>query len=181
MAIVIKYVTKMLLLVASLLFFSCTSSTSLQEYLVEGAQRSDFISVDLPASILKIDQESLTKEQKEAYKSVKKLNVLILPLKDDNQAVYNEERMRVNEILKSGKYQDLMRINDKHMKGVIKYLGTDEEIDELILFGSSDDKGFALVRVLGKDMKPENMSTLIEALQRSNIDEASLGGLKQFF
>lgn len=89
--------------------------------------------------------------------------------------------MRVNEILKSGKYQDLMRINDKHMKGVIKYLGTDEEIDELILFGSSDDKGFALVRVLGKDMKPENMSTLIEALQRSNIDEASLGGLKQFF
>lgn len=76
---------------------------------------------------MKIDQESLTKEQKEAYKSVKKLNVLILPLKDDNQAVYNEERMRVNEILKSGKYQDLMRINDKHMKGVIKYLGTDEE------------------------------------------------------
>lgn len=43
------------------------------------------------------------------------------------------------------------------------------------------NKGFALVRVLGKDMKPENMSTLIEALQRSNIDEASLGGLKQFF
>lgn len=51
----------------------------------------------------------------------------------------------------------------------------------MILFGSSDDKDFALVRVLGKDMKPENMSTLIEALQRSNIDEASLGGLKQFF
>jgi hypothetical protein len=44
----------------------------------------------------------------------------------------------------------------KYSSGVegasVSYVGTDEHIDEFVLFANSKDAGFAVIRVLGTDM-----------------------------
>ena|SRR5690606_24855366 len=164
-------------LVLSIAFFSCSNGTpSLQEYFVSQNQNSNFISLDIPSSILSVDNTLLSDQQKQAFESVKKLNVLAFRLNQENSLEYEKEKQTISEILKDDKYQDLMVMNSGIHRGTIKYLGTDEAIDEVIIFGSSDDEGLALIRVLGKDMKPENMITLVKALENGSIDVSGLEG-----
>jgi hypothetical protein len=65
----------------------------------------------------------------------------------------------------------------KYSSGVeasVSYLGTDEHIDEFVLFANSKDAGFAVIRVLGTDMNPNSVVTLMSVLKSSNIDMAQL-------
>ena len=41
--------------------------------------------------------------------------------------------------------------------------------------------GFGIVRILGDDMNPEKMVTLISALQNANIEEDQIGNIMNFF
>lgn len=166
---------------AVLALHSCNTSPSLQQYYVDNTDNPNFISVDIPASILKVSEVDLTPEQKTAYESLRKFNVLAFRLTEENKNEFAGEKETVNEILKSKDYEELMRINTGSAKGVIKILGDEESIDEVILYGNDDDMGFALVRVLGKDMRPENIMQLVEVIQKGNLDEAGLEPLKGFF
>jgi hypothetical protein len=47
----------------------------------------------------------------------------------------------------------------------VSYVGSDEHIDEFVLFANSKDAGFAVVRVLGDDMNPNNILTLMSVLK----------------
>jgi len=164
-------------LVLSLVLFSCTGgSPSLQEYFVDKNENPNFISLDIPTSIIGVDNTSLSDQQKQAYESIKKLNVLAFRLNQDNALEYEKEKQIISDILKDDQYQELMVINNGKHRGTIKYLGTDDAIDEVIVFGSSDDEGLALIRVLGDDMKPENMITLVKALEEGSIDVSGLEG-----
>jgi len=62
-----------------------------------------------------------------------------------------------------------MKVNSGTLKASIKYLGDDDAIDEVIIFGTDKEYGFALIRVLGKNMKPESVSELIAAIQQANF------------
>jgi hypothetical protein len=73
-----------------------------------------------------------------------------------------------------------MKLNSEYGKGVIKYLGDEDAIDEVIIYGSSDDKGFALIRVLGKDMNPAYIIQLMNAIQKSDYSGEGLGEIGQF-
>ena len=64
-----------------------------------------------------------------------------------------------------------MRVNNNGYKIIAKYIGSDESIEELVLFASDNKKGFGLARVLGDDMKLENMIVLLD--QINNIDQES--------
>jgi hypothetical protein len=55
----------------------------------------------------------------------------------------------------------------------VSYVGTDEHIDEFVLFANSKDAGFAVIRVLGTDMNPNSVVTLMSVLKSSNIDMAN--------
>ncbi|WP_417360656.1 DUF4252 domain-containing protein [Galbibacter sp.] len=171
------------ILFLSVIFFSCSGGgPSLQEYFVNKNQDANFISLDIPSSILSVNKTALTDEQKQAYQSVKKLNVLAFRVNQENTEEYQKEKQIINEILKDEKYQELMVLNSGNHRGTIKYLGTDESIDEVIVFGSSDEDGFALIRVLGDEMKPENMITLVQALENGSIDASGIEGqLKGIF
>ncbi|MEL4307525.1 DUF4252 domain-containing protein [Joostella sp. CR20] len=163
------------LFLLSLVLFSCGSDTpSLQEYYVNNAENPNFISLDIPSSILNIATTTLTEKEKEAYESVKKLNVLAFKLNGENDEAYQAEKSTIQTILKDEKYEELMVINSGKYKGTVKYLGTDEAIDEVILFGSDDENGFALVRVLGNKMKPENMMALVEAVEKGAVDSGAI-------
>nr|WP_299388967.1 DUF4252 domain-containing protein [Allomuricauda sp.] len=175
-----KHIVKGIMLFGALVLASCSSQQSLQEYYVDNSENPNFITLDVPASILKMDAVELTETQEEAIGSLRKFNLLAFKKTADNVAEYKTERTKVKEILKGDDFVELMKINSQYGKGVIKYIGEEDAIDEVIIYGDSNDKGFALVRVLGKDMNPAHIVQLIQAIQKSEYDGAGLGEIGEF-
>ena len=166
--------------VVLLVFSACSSTKSLQEYYVDNAENPNFISLDVPVSILNLEKADLTDIQRKALQSLKKLNILAFKKTSENAAEYTVEKANVNAILKNDKFVELMKLNSSYGKGVIKYLGDEDAIDEVVIYGSSDDKGFALIRVLGNDMNPAHLVHLIQALQKSDYKGEGLGEIGEF-
>ncbi len=161
---------------------SCNQGPSLQSYFVDNQETNNFTTIDLPTSVVSFDESKLTEDQKQAYKSVKRLNFLGYRMKEGNEVEYKAELQKVNSILKDKKYKELMRMgNNEDGKVLIKYLGTETKIDELIVFGNANDQGFGILRVLGKNMQPDNMVKLVDAMQNADINEDQLKGITDFF
>ena len=167
-------------LLGALLIVGCSSTQSLQEYYVDNSENPNFISLDLPTSILNLEEADLDETQRKALQSLRKLNMLAFKKTTANAEEYTAEKAKVNAILKNKDYKELMKLNSEYGKGVIKYLGEDNAIDEVVIYGSSDDKGFALIRVLGDDMNPAYIMQLMKAIQKSDYDEDALGDIGKF-
>lgn len=170
-------------LFATVLLVSCSDGVTLQRYFVDNQEAKNFISQDLPLSMLTIDKSEFTEAQKEAYNSVSKLNFLGYKADENNTEALKAEMEIVKTILRDAKYNDLIEFSDKGNKISVKYLGDedDDETDEVVLFGSSKENGFAVVRILGDDMNPEKMVTLVSAMQKANIDENQIQDIMNFF
>ena len=158
---------------------SCNSEPSLQKYFVENTDNKDFIALDISPNILNLDKAKLSTEQNDALKSFDKMNVLAFKANAKNQAQFETERAKVTAILKNPKYQQLMKFGSGKDGASISYVGTDENIEEFVVFANRKENGFAVVRVLGKDMNPNNIMTLMSVLQKSNIDMEQLKPLQQ--
>lgn len=167
------------ILIVFFTFFSCNDE-SLQKYFVNNQDNDNFISIDIPASML-ILNDSVTSENKEALRSLKKLNILAFKINELNKGVYSVENNKVKAILKNDKFNELLRIKHEKSKVIIKYLGDDELIDEIILFASNDNKGFVLVRVLGDKMKVESMVKLIHDLGPMQKDNDAFIQIQKLF
>ncbi|MFL1011234.1 DUF4252 domain-containing protein [Flavisericum labens] len=167
-------------LFTAVLLLSCGNEVSLQRYYVDNQENKNFISQDFPLSMVNIDKSNFTPEQNEAYESVDKLNFLGYKVSETDLESYNTELAKVKTILSNSKYNDLMEFNDKGNRIVVKYIG-DDEADEVVVFGNSKDLGFGIVRVLGDGMNPEKMITLINAMQKANIDENEIENIMNFF
>ena len=168
-------------LLAAVLFTSCGNDASLQRYYVDHQETNNFIAQDFPLSLIDIDTSLLNDVQQDAYNSVDKLNFLGFKVSDTNTEIYQTELGNVTAILRDSKYNDLMEFSDKGNKISVKYLGNEDAADEVIVFGSAPDKGFGIVRILGDDMNPEKMVTLINAMQHANIDEGQVERIMSFF
>lgn len=163
-------------------FIGCNQGPTLQSYYVDNQETSNFTSIELPTSVVSFDESKLTEDQKEAYNSVKRLSFLGYKLEDGNEAEFKAELTKIKTILKDDKYHELMRMgNNEDGKIMIKYLGSETKIDELIVFGNSNDQGFGIVRVLGKNMQPDKMMTLMNAMQNADFNENQLKGITEFF
>ena len=169
-----------LLLVAT--FVGCNQGESLQTYFVDNQETPGFFSVDIPVSFINLEDEELTDEQKEAYESIDKLNMLAFHLDDNNEEMYKAEFQKVQALVKDERYQELFRAgNNKDGKIVIKYIGSDTTIDELILIGNMNAAGFAVVRVLGNGMEPAKIMKLGSVIQNLQTDENDVRGFMKFF
>ncbi len=166
-------------LLALLTLLSCNSEPSLQKYFVENTDNKDFIALDISPNILNLDNAKLSTEQNEALKSFDKMNVLAFKANAKNQAQFETERAKVKAILKNPKYQELMKFGSGKDGASISYVGTDENIEEFVVFANRKENGFAVVRVLGKNMNPNNIMTLMSVLQKSKIDMEQLKPLQQ--
>ncbi|WOD44263.1 DUF4252 domain-containing protein [Hwangdonia lutea] len=162
-------------------FVSCNDGKSLQTYFVDNQESSNFMTQDIPISMVKIDESKFTEEQKEAYNSVKRLNFLGYKTEGTDVEVYKAELAKVKAILSDKKYNDLMEFSDKGNKIIVKYIGTEDEADEVVIFGSAKELGFGIVRVLGNDMNPDKMVTLVSAMQNANVDENQVQDIMNFF
>ena len=161
---------------------SCNYGETLQGYYVANQETPNFISIDIPTSFVNIDKTTLSKEQKEAYESIDKLNMLGYTLTDDNIEEYKAELIKVQNILKDEKYEELFRGgNSTDGKIIVKYIGTDTSIDELIVFGSANEKGFAIIRVLGNNMEPAKLMLLGNVMKNASTDENNVKEFMNFF
>lgn len=166
-------------IICGLLLTSCKNEPSLEKYFVENTEKKDFVQLDVSPSILNIDAKKISSEQAAALKSFDKMNVLAFKINDKNKAQFETERAKVTKILKDKKYQQLMKFGSGKEGASVSFVGDDEHISEFVLFGNQKDKGFAVVRVLGKDMNPTSIMTMITALQSSNIDMDQLKSLTE--
>lgn len=161
-----------------LLFTSCKNEPTLQKYFVENTENKDFIAVDLTPKMLNINNDKLSVSQKAALASFEKINVLAFKINDKNKAQFETEKAKVSTILKDKKYQQLMKFGSGGAGAQISYVGEDEHIEEFVLYGSKSDNGFAVVRVLGKDMNPTYIMEMMNLLKSSNIDMEQLKPLQ---
>lgn len=175
----IKYTVFSLLAFMSLV--SCNTGESLQTYFVDHQETPDFISADIPTSVVNLDEATLTDDQKEAYKSVQRLNFLGYKTNETNMATYTTELAKVKTILNDVKYNELLEFSDSGNKFIVKYLGDDDSAEEVIVFASSKDMGFGIVRILGDNMRPEQMATLANVVQNAEFDQSQLQGITDFF
>jgi len=164
-----KYIKILFFLLGGVMLLnSCKKEETLQEYYIRSQENDNFISIDIPRSIITL-KEDVPQETKEAFNSIKKLNILAYKVNADNKADYEKEKVNIEKILKSKKYNELIRIKHKGANIQVKYLGDDDAIDEMVVYGADNKRGFAVARVIGKDMKPEKIVKMIKNIDK--IDE----------
>jgi len=172
-------VVTLLAIALSLLLFSCNSKPSLQKYFVDHQEKPGFMVVDISSNILNVNKAKLTADQTKVLASFSKMNILAYKLDPKHKGEFDAERKKVNEILKDTlNYQQLMKIGSGKNGASISFIGEEDRIDEFIIYGCKSDNGFAVVRIMGKDMNPADAMTMLSALKSSNIDMKQLEPLK---
>ena len=146
---------------------ACNAGPTLQSYFVEKSEDPNFISLTLPSSILNIAVDSLQADQQEALATLKKLNVLIYKKSVNAPEQLAIEAETVGNILANSRYTELMKLKAEDYSGAVSYLGTEDAINEIIVFAKSGADGFALIRVIGDGMNPKYLKPFVEALQTS--------------
>jgi hypothetical protein len=154
-----------LIIIASTLLSSCNDEPSLQKYFVEKSENKNFIALDLSPNMLNVDSLKLTVDENNALKSFEKVNILAFKLNDKNKGEFETERSKVKEILKEEKYQQLMKFGSGKDGASVSFVGDTEHIDEFVFYANKKENGFAVVRVIGKDMNPTGIVTLIQCLK----------------
>ncbi|NHN27753.1 DUF4252 domain-containing protein [Flavobacterium jejuense] len=169
-----------IVIILSFFLFSCSNEPSLQKYFVDNSESPDFIALDLGSSIINTEKMTLSKEDKEVLKSFEKMNIIAFKKDSLNEEKYTLESKKVKEILKSEKYQELMRMGSGNNGGAIYFVGEEEHIDEFVLFATGKENGFAVVRILGNDMNPSQIMSLVSLMQKANLNLEQLKPLKSF-
>lgn len=164
--------------ILSLCLTSCSNEPSIQKYFVENSGKKDFIALDVSPSIINIDKSKLTPEQQTALGSFEKMNILIFKSNGKNDTQYQVETQKLGAILKDDTYQELMKIGSGKDGASVSFVGDEDNIDEFIFFAKNQDNGFAVVRILGNDMNPNNIMNMVGILQIANVDMEQLKPLQ---
>jgi len=155
---------KLNILIASIaLAFTFTScnNDSLQSYLVDSQEKSGFITFDIPASVLQLKSDDVSDDAKKALNSLKKINLVAMPYKD-NAAEVEAERAAIESILKKSEYKSLMRFTERKMKINLYYIGTGDAIDEIIAFGYGAKQGVGIARIIGENINPSEIVKMVK-------------------
>lgn len=170
------------LLIAIALVSCGYGGETLQGYYVVNQEAPNFVSLDIPLSFVDLKKANLTEVQLEAYESINKLNMLGYRKNDDNLEAYKAELAKVQTILKDERYQELFRGgNSSDGNIIVKYIGTDTSINELIIFGTMNEAGFGIIRVLGKNMEPAKIMQLGSVVNQMSSNETAVQDFMQFF
>jgi hypothetical protein len=163
----------------AMLLAGCSNEPSLQKYFVENSEKKGFISLDVSSTILNVDKTKLSVAQKTALQSFDKMNILAFKMDKTNQAEYDLESEKLATLLTTEKYQELMKIGSGKDAASLSFVGDENNINEFILFAKKKENGFAVVRILGEDMNPNNIMTMISVLKETNIDMEQLKPLQE--
>ncbi len=160
-------------------FSSCSDKNSLQNYILANAESNGFSSSSIPKSILKPIASEMNETQADAYEAIDRVNVLAFRISDDTKEKYPEENKKIKSILKQQKYQELISLGSR---GMIKYTGDDDSIDEIVVFVTDKNVGFAVARIIGDNMTMEKFMELYKLVSQQNFsaDGMDLGVFSNF-
>ncbi|QAA83070.1 DUF4252 domain-containing protein [Aequorivita sp. H23M31] len=170
----------MVITLTALTLISC-SDKSLQKYLVAKQDDPKFVKVDLPTSLLEGKNSSFGQEEKDILKTIKKINVVAYPIKAGDTTEYLSERNELESILRQDRFKELTRIKSKNWNATLKYTGEEDAIDEVIVYANDSERGFAIFRLLGKNMRPDQMLHLMKSVEDGDLDLSKLSGLSDVF
>ena len=159
---------------------ACNNGQSLQEYYVANQENNDFVAIDVPVSMF-TNAESLEPEQRKTLESIKKINLLVIPNKEENQNTMELEKTNISEILKDEKYQLLMKYGSGNSRMEVYFTGDEEAVDEIIVYGFDETRGMGLARLLGKNMDPAEILGLMRSLEEGDLDLDGLKGITSLF
>ena len=164
---------KLLIFAVVLVFVGCSKTQSIQEYYVANSEDPNFLVIDIPTSILGINNEVLNEEEQAALDSFQKLNVLMFRTTAANADQFPEELKAIRQIIDGEQFDPLMTLSDRQFSGKLLLEGSVELPDEIVFFGSASDEGFLLARLIGSKMQVEKAVVLAKALEREGaLDNA---------
>lgn len=175
-----KLSTTILLFLTAIVLVSCNDK-SLQKYLVQKQDDPKFMKVDIPPSLLEGTSSNFTPEEREIFNTIKKVNVVAYAIKEDDTAEFELEKKELESILAQDQYKELTRIKSNDWNATLKYTGEEDAIDEVIVFASDNNRGFAVFRLLGENMRPDQMLQLMKSAERGEMDFSQLNGLMKGF
>jgi len=167
-----------LAILVSLVLSGCNTEPTLQKYFVENSDNKNFISVDVSSSIINTDKTKLTAEQKSALESFDKMNIIAFKANSANQTEFEAESKKVTQILKGKDYQELMKVGSGKDAASVSFVGDIDHINEFVFFAKKEENGFAVVRVLGNNMNPNNIMNMISILQKADVNMEQLKPLQ---
>ncbi len=170
-----------LTVILGLVALTSCSDKSLQKYLVEKQDDDKFVKMDVAASLLQGRNSNFTQEEKDILNTIKKVNVVAYPIKEGDTADFEKERNELKNILDQDQYKELTRIKSNDWNATLKYTGEEDAIDEVIVFASDDKRGFAVFRLLGENMRPDQMLKLMKSAERGDLDVSKLEGFGKIF
>ncbi|MGJ8685187.1 MAG: DUF4252 domain-containing protein [Nonlabens sp.] len=160
-----------------LFFTSCSSDPSLQQYFVDSQEKDGFVTTTIPKGILGLDVSGMSAASQEAYNSIDKVNVLYYPIDKNNMAAFEKEQAQLSAILKNQDFKTLMTHKSDGVNMRFLYDGSDDSIDEMIVYGSSPEMGLGVARVLGDDMKLGAIMKMMEEVKDVNVDKSAMSGI----
>jgi len=167
-------------ILATVALTSC-SDKSLQKYLVAKQDDDKFVKMDIAASLLQGRNSDFSQEEKDILSTIKKVNVVAYPIQEGDTADFEKERQELKDILDQEQYKELTRINSNDWNATLKYTGEEDAIDEVIVFASDNKRGFAVFRLLGENMRPDQMIKLMKTAERGDLDISKLSGFGEIF
>lgn len=162
----------------SFLALSCSNKPTLQKYFVENTENKDFIAIDVSPSILNLEKVALSESEEKALKTFDKMNIIAFKKDSLNEVKFKDEVTKVKSILKGEEYQQLIKFGSSNQGAAVYFVGEDDNIDEFVVYGNNATSGFAVVRILGDNMNPNDVMTLFELMRKSKIDLEQLKPLE---
>ncbi len=166
-----------------LLLTACQHKASLQKFYVNHQDDENFLVIDIPTSLLYGNISNLQDKTQKALMRIEKANVLALPLNGNNKSQYDKSVHKLLKILKQKRYKLLFKLQFSGVHFQVQYTGNESAITELIITAYSDEKGFVVARLLGKDMTAESVVEVLKAAHSGNLNINSfqdvLGGGKK--
>lgn len=153
---------------------------SLQSYIIESQEKTEFSHLSIPSSIIKLGANTFSKAEEKTYNSIQKINITGLLAKNAKEGQYETEKDKLKNILKNSDYKSLINFKNNGYNATLYYTGSTEAIDEIIAFGYADGLGVGIARILGNDMNPKAIIKMFHNtdLNTNNID---LTQFKLFF
>ena len=102
-------------------------------------------------------------------------------MNENNAEDFKAELAKVKTILDNEKYEDLMEVNDRAGKFIGKSVGDEDTIDEFVLLVSNNDTGFGVIRILGDDMDPAQIVTLVDAMKNTSFYSSKVENIMNFY
>ncbi|MDO4728214.1 MAG: DUF4252 domain-containing protein [Bacteroidota bacterium] len=155
-------------LIVMMLFVSCKDETSLQQYFVKNSENPEFISFTFsPKHYVK--ERGIKLKDDAFFKQIKSVNILFLN-KEDSLMV-NKEYTHLKAILEDEQYQGLMSFNHQGFRVQIDYVGTDQDIKEVVVLANKSTAHVAVLRIITNTLKIEQLTDIANLVQYKLSEE----------